>query len=466
VFETLDRKNRLTIAGLKEGVVWIKDDQNDKPIGWMAGIGIAGLIPDPFKGYKFRYTVELISTDGQIVSTGILSQAPGYMGMSTTVAIGGKGLPADNYTVCIRGDNGEEDTMIVTVPDYGTWLAQVKQEDNQIDDQNELEDLSPKPEMTRNKINNKLKFVNKVYLEENCDSILLIVERKDQTKRSVVLREPTEALDISHVLIDDATISIIKKSLTIWGKKVSAFADKHIEDQRQEIEFFNDIVTLSRCLASLPDELSRILKPGYLGAATDLLHNRIMVQIMHEYHTLGFQITLPPRKNAGRKMHDFNVLGYNSEYRCEVKTIQRFGELERTPLGGYRLTEKSHESFISGIRDDFEDAMKVGENSITIIAPCSYRINALLRKYFDKQLLPLPPIPSPNTTVLVVTSNHVFQDGYISFPSDRAPSILENSLSNIQIYGISPLVLIPIREGLTISMTTAPKAGSSVGYSF
>jgi hypothetical protein len=102
-----------------------------------------------------------------------------------------------------------------------------------------------KLEVKSNKINNKLKFVNEVYLDENDDTILLTVERKDQTKCSVVIREPTETLDIMHVSINDATINKIKESLTIWGKRISVFADKYIEDQRQEIEFFNDVVTLS-----------------------------------------------------------------------------------------------------------------------------------------------------------------------------------------------------------------------------
>src|SRR5215212_6798573 len=101
-----DTIDKLRIIGLKEPVVWIKDDKdNDKPIAWMAGVGVVGLIPDPFKGYKFRYTRELISPDGQIVNTGILSQAPGYMGTSTTVAIGGRDLPPGNYIVRIKGDN-------------------------------------------------------------------------------------------------------------------------------------------------------------------------------------------------------------------------------------------------------------------------------------------------------------------------------------------------------------------------
>jgi hypothetical protein len=67
---------KLRITGIKEPVVWIKDDKDNKPVAWMAGVGIEGLIPDLFKGYKYRYTRELISPDGEIVNTGILSQAP------------------------------------------------------------------------------------------------------------------------------------------------------------------------------------------------------------------------------------------------------------------------------------------------------------------------------------------------------------------------------------------------------
>jgi hypothetical protein len=51
--------------------------------------------------------------------------------------------------------------------------------------------------------------------------------------------------------------------------------------------------------------------------------------------------------------------------------------------GGFRLTEQSHKSFISAIKSDLEDATKVGKNGIIIIAPWSYRINALLRIYFE-----------------------------------------------------------------------------------
>jgi hypothetical protein len=41
------------------------------------------------------------------------------------------------------------------------------------------------------------------------------------------------------------------------------------------------------------------------------------------------------------------------------------------------------------------------------------------------------------------------EDNYIPFPSGRALSILEDALLNIQVYGISPFLQVPIREGLT-----------------
>jgi hypothetical protein len=51
----------LAITGIKELVVWIADDVDKRPMGWMAGVSIAELIPDPFKGFKYRYTKELIA---------------------------------------------------------------------------------------------------------------------------------------------------------------------------------------------------------------------------------------------------------------------------------------------------------------------------------------------------------------------------------------------------------------------
>jgi hypothetical protein len=169
-----DPITKLRITGIKEPVVWIKDDRDNKPIGWMAGVGIEGLIPDLVKGYKFRYTRELISPNGEIVNTGILSQAPGHLGTSTTVAIGGRGLSSGTYTVRIWADNGEEDKMSLLVPDNETYFAKIKQQE-----ESKSQSIPQSQEVKKEIKNNKLQYIKDVYLKEENSAILLTVERKD-----------------------------------------------------------------------------------------------------------------------------------------------------------------------------------------------------------------------------------------------------------------------------------------------
>jgi hypothetical protein len=96
-----------------------------------------------------------------------------------------EGLSSGTYMVTVWADNGE-DNMTLVVSDYETHLAKAKQDE-------ELKKLQPVPRVqeTRTRTrNNKLQFVNEVYLEENDGSILLTVERRDESKYSVVLRDP------------------------------------------------------------------------------------------------------------------------------------------------------------------------------------------------------------------------------------------------------------------------------------
>jgi hypothetical protein len=230
-----DRKDppdaRLRITGIKEPIKWVKDDKDNKPVGWMAGVGIEGLIPDLVKSYKYKYTRELISPDGQTVDTGVLSQAPGYLGTSTTVAVGGRGLSAGTYTVRIWADNGEEDMMSLLVPDYETHLARLKQ-------QEELKSrvIPQKQEVRKRAQDSRLQYVNDVYLQEENNTILLTVERKDESKYSVVLRDPAEVPYVNRVVIEDQTINLIKKSLIVWKDRIKQFAEQYLKDDRKEIE--------------------------------------------------------------------------------------------------------------------------------------------------------------------------------------------------------------------------------------
>jgi hypothetical protein len=44
----------LAVTGIKELVVWIEDDVDKRPTAWMAGVSIVVLLPDPFKGCKYK----------------------------------------------------------------------------------------------------------------------------------------------------------------------------------------------------------------------------------------------------------------------------------------------------------------------------------------------------------------------------------------------------------------------------
>ncbi|HJU78973.1 MAG TPA: hypothetical protein VJ599_05355, partial [Nitrososphaeraceae archaeon] len=66
----------------------------------------------------------------------------------------------------------------------------------------------------------------------------------------------------------------------------------------------------------------------------------------------------------------------------------------------------------------------------------------------------------------ILTSETAFEDYYVSFETANVLSELQQILDCIQITGVTNVVVIPIRKGLTMSLGTAAMAGSSVGYVF
>src|SRR6266542_3751780 len=110
-----------------------------------------------------------------------------------------------------------------------------------------------------------------------------------------------------------------------------------------------------------------------MGTASDLMHNRIQVQLMAHYYGMGCDVTLKSTNSMNQNIkHDFNLASLS----CEVKTIQSIGEIEHRELGGFRFSEKSVLSLAAAIRDDLEKAKEQTTNGgMIFIAPWSYRIN-------------------------------------------------------------------------------------------
>lgn len=275
---------------------------------------------------------------------------------------------------------------------------------------------------------------------------------------SVVLADPTGPEVDGLVVIDTDTINVIKEGIKVWKKNIGSFADEYVDSDRKEIEFFTDIVLLCLSLSKLPSNYLELLKFRDAGS---LMHNRIMAQIIADYYDPAIKMSITPQKNNAKKIHDFNI----DQMKCEIKTIQSMGAHERG-LRGHRLTDASYKSLVAAIRDDMDDAKKVGRDGMVFISSWSYKINSLLTAYFKNNLTLTLPIPTPGLTTLIMPSGHVSQDYYITFPTAQFLSIIESVLTFIQINGIAPIEMFLIREGLVHEAMTAAKPNSSAGYIF
>jgi hypothetical protein len=300
--------------------------------------------------------------------------------------------------------------------------------------------------------------VNDVYLEEIDSEVLLTIEHADQTKYSAVLRGNKN--DEEQIELADSVINMVRQALSMWSSRRAIFAERYIADDRKQIEFLNDVVAISRYLSNLPSESEILLK---IGDGTLLMHNRIIAQLLYEYHKLDYDIDPRPANSIGEKVHDFNV----SEFRCEVKTIQILGELEKTVNRTVRLSTNCERSLILKIRENLDEAIsQVGNDGIIIFAPWSYRLNAVLRSYFQRDLALFPPVLAPGMSILVLTSNLSFQDYYIWFPTSLAKSFFENTFSMIQGFGAKGFSINYMKRGIPIRVSTSPVAGSTAGFIF
>jgi len=421
---------RLKITGIKEQIRWHK-------IGWFAGMGIEGLIPALAPGgYAHDYTIELISPEGKSMSRSHLSQAPDGFGTSTTVRIGGMGLSPGMYVAKVSGGN-QEDTMTINVPGISESLPEVKAPLIKT----RLIKKIPSP---RNK---SLMFVKELRLEAVGDCILLTVRRKDDTEYSAVLKDPSiRELSITDSVIDKVAILIDTSSGFILD-----FADDYIREDIKDVSFFNDVITLAGSIASL-DKYPEVIYLLKMGDTTELLHNRVVAQLLDFYNRLGCTITPKPIRRGNGRHHDFDV----QDLKCEVKTLQPIGEIEIRELGGVRFTEQYQRRLINAITNDLADASEQVEGKgMTFIAPWSYKLNGILRQYFKEKLMMSPPPPTPELTVLVLEAKKALESLFISFPSKRALSILTSAISIIQTNGMTGHTFDLVKDGLPIRFRTA-----------
>jgi hypothetical protein len=301
------------------------------------------------------------------------------------------------------------------------------------------------------------KLVKDIYVEEDRSSAKLLVEHIDQTKYSALLRDDEE-----HINLGTNLVQTINRMLSRWGDRKNGIADGYIRYKINDYTFLYDSVALARYVSLLGSRAENLLD---IGDSTTLMHNRVIAQLMQEYSDVGCNVDSKPQNFLGKKRHDFNI----EKIRCEVKTIQTFGELERFVAGGQKLTDSFHASLVNSFRHDLEKAKEqVGREGVIIVSFWSYKINGVLNAFFNQQqpLTFLPPVPSTNITILTLPTREAFRDCYVTLNTDHVVSELGRIFNHIQAHGVHNIHFYLMREGLTIRATTAPVAGASVGFTF
>ncbi|OLD41065.1 MAG: hypothetical protein AUI60_02865 [Thaumarchaeota archaeon 13_1_40CM_2_39_4] len=229
-----------------------------------------------------------------------------------------------------------------------------------------------------------------------------------------------------NLQIENSVLETISKILSEWGEiKRVEIAQSYMENERQFPIFLTELVALSFYITNTANSWD-LMK---INNANDLMHNRIVAQLLYEYTRLGDSVKLSVSKQRNNKTPDFDINGIYAE----VKTILSIGKLEET-LNGVRLTDESYKWFQRKLEEEFKNAkQQVGEKGIIILAPWSYKIDSVLRQVFEKELSIIPPYPERGIVILILYGNSPLEYNYLKFTLDNFKSSINYVLSEIQI---------------------------------
>lgn len=293
-------------------------------------------------------------------------------------------------------------------------------------------------------------LISDILIAQESSDIFLTVQNADGTKESAPLKSSGFNIDIGN-----EGINKLRFILDRWGEKKKAIAEFYLTEKREIDSFFYDLLALARFASQLQvghDHLLGRWNPP------DLLHDRVVVQLLQELSSIGYQVETSVRNTLGNKNHDFNA----SIFRCEVKSLRIQVDAPFT-LGGVWLERASRDRIAGKMRQEFFNASKqVGRDGIIFMTPLSANLNALFRGYFKDRILNHLPPPQAGSVILVLSTQSPFRDCYLIFPMIHFLALVEKAISDTHAFGptaFSKFSRWPSRR------TTAPIAGSTVDFS-
>jgi hypothetical protein len=292
--------------------------------------------------------------------------------------------------------------------------------------------------------------ISDICIDGDSSEIFLTVQNENGTKVSAPLKSHDFEIDIG-----EGAINRVKLILDLWGANRKRIAEFYLKEKREIDSFIYDLIVLAQFTSRL-----RIEHDHLLGRwnPTDLLHDRLVAQLVHELLTLGYEIETRVSNTLGIWNHDFNA----SLFRCEVKSLRIQVDAPFT-LGGIWMDTSSRNRRAQKMREEFFKARnQVGRDGIIFMTPLSSNLNALFRGYFKDEILPHIPPPQAGTVVLVLSTQSAFRDCYVSIPMIHFLIAIEQAISYSHAFGLRTFSMFsrwPFR------LTTASSEGSTVGFS-
>jgi hypothetical protein len=292
--------------------------------------------------------------------------------------------------------------------------------------------------------------ISGIFITQESNETFLIVQNKNGTKVSAPLKSPDFEIDIG----EDA-INRIKLILDRWGEKRKIIAEYYLQEKREIDSFVYDLLALAHFTSRL-----RIEHDHLLGGwnPTDLLHDRLVAQLVHELSSLGYEVETKVSNTLGNKNHDFNA----SLFRCEVKSLRIQVDASFT-VGGVWMDSSSRNRISQKVRQEFFNARnQVGRDGIIFMTPLSSNLNALFRGYFKGNILHQIPPPQEGTVVLVLSTQTAFRDCYLSISMIHFLVAIERAISDCHAFGLRSFSMF---SRWPFQLTTASVKGSTVGFS-
>ena len=241
----------------------------------------------------------------------------------------------------------------------------------------------------------------KIYLDKQKDQ-KLIIDLDSGNKEHVTLNDSTYPVNLS-----DSSICILDEIVTGQQNRLLKCVTDYRQSGRDTYFFLYDLVSLCVYVDQLPERFNKLKKI----APTDdeLLHNRIHAELGVGYQTqnksLGFE-----KENTKKRIPDLHIDSLD----VEIKTITK-------PV----LSDEDRVSFSKSFRNSHDTALsQIDDGGMIVIGMWSQRINNELKAYFKNLCFTTLPQIGSNKTVLVLEGEKVFEDYFVTLPSNQAQDLI------------------------------------------